>query len=71
MKPLLAITEFSKVKSVIISSLDLLPSFLIFEDIYNDIKIDIMYYQFSSVTQSCLTLCDPMDRSVPGLPVHH
>ena len=27
--------------------------------------------QFSSVTQSCLTLCDPMNRSVPGLPVHH
>ena len=27
--------------------------------------------QFSSVTQSCLTLCDPMDRSTPGLPVHH
>ena len=27
--------------------------------------------QFSSVTQSCLTLCDPMDCSVPGLPVHH
>ena len=71
MKPLLAIIEFSKVKSVIISSLDLLPSFLIFEDIYNDIKIDIMYYQFSSVTQSCLTLCDPMDFRVPGLPVHH
>ena len=27
--------------------------------------------QFSSVTQSCLTLCDPMNRSKPGLPVHH
>ena len=26
---------------------------------------------FSSVTQSCPTLCDPMDRSTPGLPVHH
>ena len=28
-------------------------------------------YQFSSVDQSCLTLCDPMNRSTPGLPVHH
>ena len=28
-------------------------------------------YQFSSVAQSCLTLCDPMNRSTPGLPVHH
>ena len=27
--------------------------------------------QFSSVTQSCLTLCDPMDCSTPGFPVHH
>ena len=27
--------------------------------------------QFSSVTQSCPTLYDPMDRSTPGLPVHH
>ena len=26
---------------------------------------------FSSVTQSCLTVCDPMDCSTPGLPVHH
>ena len=27
--------------------------------------------QFSSVTQSCPILCDPMNRSTPGLPVHH
>ena len=27
--------------------------------------------QFSSVAQSCLNLCDPMNRSMPGLPVHH
>ena len=26
--------------------------------------------QFSSVAQSCLTLCDPMDYSTPGLPVY-
>ena len=26
---------------------------------------------FSSVTQSCLTLCDPMNGSMPGCPVHH
>ena len=28
-------------------------------------------YQFSSVTQSCPTPCDPMDCSMPGFPVHH
>ena len=27
--------------------------------------------QFNSVTQLCPTLCDPMDYSMPGLPVHH
>ena len=27
--------------------------------------------QFSSVARSCLTLCDPMNRSTPGFPVHH
>ena len=27
--------------------------------------------QFSSVAQSCLTLCDPTNHSTPGLPVHH
>ena len=37
-------------------------------------KIQILHtttYQFSSVAQSCPTLCDPMNRSTPGLPVHH
>ena len=28
-------------------------------------------YQFSSVAQSCPTLCDPMNCRTPGLPVHH
>ena len=28
-------------------------------------------FQFSSVAQSCLTLCDPMNHSMPGLPVDH
>ena len=28
-------------------------------------------YQFSSVTKSCPNLCNPMNRSTPGLPVHH
>ena len=27
--------------------------------------------QFSSVTQLCPTLCNPMDCSTPGFPVHH
>ena len=35
---------------------------------YVDMKWNV---QFSSVTHSCLTLCDPMNHSMPGLPVHH
>ena len=34
-------------------------------------SIDFIATVFSSVAQSCLTLCDPMDCSTPGLPVHH
>ena len=30
-----------------------------------------MHQSVSSVAQSCPTLCDPMDCSTPGLPVHH
>ena len=33
--------------------------------------ITLSSFQFSSVTQSCPTLCDPMNCSTPGLPVHH
>ena len=33
--------------------------------------IQILSVQFSSVAQSCLTLCNPMNRSMPGLPGQH
>ena len=33
--------------------------------------VSIRSDQIRSVTQSCPTLCDPMNRSTPGLPVHH
>ena len=33
--------------------------------------LHILSVQFSSITQSCPTLCDPMDCSTPGLLVHH
>ena len=45
------------------------------EDSYIYTHINILYkfgsVQFSSAAQSCLTLCDPMNHSMPGLPVHH
>ena len=37
----------------------------------NVVRILKLQIQLSSVAQSCLTLCDPMNRSTPGLPVHH
>ena len=33
--------------------------------------LNIAHYSVSSVVQSCPTLCNPMNRSTPGLPVHH
>ena len=35
------------------------------------VKVRTMKIQFSSVTQSCPALCDPVNCSMPGLPVHH
>ena len=37
-------------------------------EVSNREKVNV---QFSSVTQLCPTLCDPMNHSTPGLPVHH
>ena len=37
----------------------------------NAIRGFLHWLFFSSVAQSCLTLCDPMNCSTPGLPVHH
>ena len=35
------------------------------------LMVTVLSVQFSSVAQSCPTLCDPMNHSTPGLPVHH
>ena len=43
-----------------------------FKKFYNSfIRILFASVQFSSVAQSCPTLCDPMNCSTPGLPIHH
>ena len=59
--------------------MDLLPRELMLRPLTFSIKIYVKYpvlslsilYQFSSVTQSCPTLCDPMDCSTLGFSVHH
>ena len=39
---------------------------------FTSIEIEpVISVQVSSVAQLCLTLCNPMNRSTPGLPVHH
>ena len=65
------------VPNVIVSLLSQFP-FSILEGILTSIIVKQKYkehkivsVQFSSVAQSCPTLCDPMNRSTPGLPVHH
>ena len=41
-------------------------------DITNSLPLNLdVSVQFRSVAQSCLTLYDPMNRSMPGLPIHH
>ena len=42
----------------------------LFQILIDDVKV-LPPVQFSSLTQSCLTLCDLMNCSTPGLPVHH
>ena len=37
----------------------------------DDLKLIHICSQFSSVAQSCPTLCNPMNHSIPGLSVHH
>ena len=40
-------------------------------DLEKEVRFEFISSQFSSVSQSCPTLCDPMNCSTPGLPVHH
>ena len=49
----------------------LLTEETVFPPLYTFTSIVEDSVQFSSVAQACPTLCDPMNRSTPGLPVHH
>ena len=63
------------VKKHIYHNIDILKTTLNFLRMYLFTKvlkcISISLVQYSSVAQSCWTLCDPMDCSTSGLPVHH
>ena len=51
-------------KNIIVNSVSYLEPSNVLVGIFSSV-------QFSSVAQSCPTLCNPMNRSTPGLPVHH
>ena len=54
-----------------ISLNSLIYHFIIFYYFSPFVILTLGKLQFSSVTQSCPTLCDPMDRFTLGFPVHH
>ena len=45
--------------------------FAVFYHTFESLYKILWYVHFSSVAQSCLTLCGPMNCSMPSLPVHH
>ena len=60
------------VSSVYLSFLIFLLEILILACASSTLAFCTMYsVQFTSVTQSCPTLCNPMSHSTPGLPIHH
>ena len=66
----LVIASLPGSKHLLISWL-LSPSAVILNSSVPNIEFLNSSVQFSSVAQSCPTLCDPMNRSTPGLSVHH
>ena len=63
----LRITESKRMKNFKFKQL----VFILSEIYYGLFLIHVITHQIRSVTQSCPTLCDPMNRSPPGLPVPH
>ena len=58
-------------KSLVLSMLTLLYIHHHLPELFPSFETKTLSVQFSSVAQSCPTLWDPMNRSTPGLPVHH
>ena len=83
MSSLLFLWEDEKNKGADACLGNVLEAFVDYDNVKNkdrqkktDLLLDIFWVytccvQFSPVAQSCLTLCDPMDCSMPGFPVHH
>ena len=67
--------NYSKVRTKVIASFQSWSLFFFFlilgELLKNIVFFTIISVQFSLVAQLCPTLCNPMNRSTPDLPVHH
>ena len=68
----------TKITAAILTSMFTLPHKVIWKECDHDKYIEFSCYPLPSscfiirsVAQLCPTLCDPMNRSMPGLPVHH
>ena len=59
-------------QSMIYTSLRRMCILLLLDEVFYKCQLDsYINYQIRSVAQSCPSLCDSMNRSTPGLPVHH
>ena len=58
-------------ESSMLSKMAEIPSLLRLRNIPLCVCVCVCVYTLSSVVQLCPTLCDPMNHSMPGLPVHH
>ena len=67
-------TTLGVVKCKVIALENLFPENVVFKQLF---ELEALFSQkcilclFSSGAQSCLTVCDPVDCSTPGFPVHH
>ena len=62
--------EYFVLNFKLLCTLNIFVEFLLGESKFSNNIIKISLH-FSSVAQSCPTLCDPVNHSTPGLPVHH
>ena len=67
---MLSFVQISSFCISIICSQSFSSEFQFLKDIFSVLSL-LPRIQFSSVTQSCPTLCNPMNHSTPGLPIHH
>ena len=67
------VTSFSKIKNPFVSFFTTFTPLIVLSPcLFNWLAFPKAHsVKFTSVTQLCLTLCDPMNHSTPGLPVHH